>query len=662
MSFIREPELIWAVADELSFAVSATVAFTDQPIEVDDLQVVIISNQGTGGIAAPAGWTKIADAGDFATNDIAIQAFYRVADGSADDTANVVFTDSAVGEWIVWRAVWRYVDPDEPIPVGTTIAISEVPAGFPFLLINTATPEEPRPGTVLVMLGAFDDPTLGYSVTTIATAPNTWQILREQAGAAPGLVNSSVIAQGSLVFVDNTNESGGTIFRGVPGGALVHANASPAGGGAGFSFPLNPRRGRPVHELLERLQLFLPPEYVALVEHLAGRAAQFSLIEEAGCVLIELATVGGGTGTWLTLHAEGIGIFRADSETDTSLRRRIRGFVDAVTEPVIVDAVQAIYGSVSGQPDAFMIEWFDGPYADVSFADALDAVAVNEPPAFTMVVPDLGSGTFTESEHQSAALAINALRAAGVRFSMILFENVVADAFPNRASPIGSPVADVVGDPPATAPLQGMNAFTADDYLEVDGELTGHASNRKLWAIKFQWNTTSPTEINNPLLGIPVGGGGVAVYLTSAGGVVFGLWEGVSDTVIGGGAVGSVATSPNTNEAFWVFLEFPVVADGNPAVFAAMEDGELSLLFSESPTPTETADLDRIQFGRNTSADGAANAHAADVTILEVIEYESDGGNFTFDSQTMIDIGSGANLREPKMIRRYNNMDLFVGI
>lgn len=652
MGLNLEPELVWSVLQEASFAVSVAVAFTDNEVEVDDFMLVVIANQGGANVLTPpAGWTLISRAGA-ASSFVRIEAYYRIADGSSDDTATHTWTNSAVGEWMTYKAVYRHVDPDVPIP-SVTLAPVTIANASPAQDLALPAPgvDDPKVNQIQIGVAIFNDPTVGYSVDS-----ELWTVVREDPGAFPGDAVSTVLLEGRQTFVE------ATLFRGIPDVVLSHNDDPPSGGAAGFTFPLNPRHGRPAHEVLDRLFEFLPSNYETFDPE-AVLAGQFALAEEAAAALIELTTVGGGTDTWLALHARGLGIIKAEGESDVSLRERIRSFQDAVTEPAIVTPLVALYAAVTG-PTPFLIEWFDTCFADVdAYCDTLSAVAFNEPPDFAAVVPDPGAGDLTEAIHLSAGQLIRTLKAAGVRFSIILPAAVATDQYPNRASPLGSIPATIVGAAPSSGYDVGMDQFSAANYLDIEGAASGHTSNRRLWAVKFRWNVTTPTVPNNPLLGVPDGSGGMALYLTSSGGVILETFDGVSDPTAGGSQIGAALLTPNPTPVYWVFVEIPVTPDASPFVLAAMEDGAASLLFNVSDTPTEDIGLDRIEVGRNTSTtDGPTDTHAPDITILEVIEYDSNGGTFVFDSDTMIDIGSGANLREPRMIQRYNNLDAYMAV
>lgn len=648
-----EPELVWSALQTDNATSNVDVAFTDNDVEVDDFMLVVIaSRSGAGAVSAPSGWTLIDSAGD-GTSDVHIDAFYRVADGSADDTAMHNFSGAASTEWMVYKVVYRNVDPEVPIPSATLVAVVVADAS-PAQDLELPAPDvadpEPRTNQIQVGVAVYRDPTLGYTVDS-----ELWTVIREDSGVAPTEEVSTVLLEGRQTFV------GASLTRGVPDVAVSHNDAPPAGGAAGFTFPLNARRGRPAHTIADRIFDFLPPSYSAL-DLAVVHAGQLSLAEGAAGKLLDLTTVGGGVGTWLTLHGAGLGINRVEGESDASLRSRIRSFQDAVTEPAIVAALAATYADVTGIAP-FLIEWFDTCFADVdAYCDTLSATVFDEPPAFAAVVPDPGAGDLSEAVHLSAAALANLLRAAGVRLSVVLPAAEATDQYPNRANPLGSIPATIYGSAPSSGYNVGMDAFTAANYLDVDGLPSGHTSNRRLWAVKFRWNTTSPGS-SSPLLGVPDGEGGVAAYLTTGGAATLSTYVTASDPVAGGSAVGATLLTPNTNEAYWVFIEIPVEADSGDIVFAAMQDGAASLIFNESSTPTEDVGLDRIEIGRNTSTtDGPTSSHAGDVTILEVIEYDSDGGNFVFDVDTMLDIGSGANLREPRMIRRYNNLDAYMAV
>lgn len=150
---------------------------------------------------------------------------------------------------------------------------------------------------------------------------------------------------------------------------------------------------RSASEILEQLQRQLPGHYSGMVPMLAGFAVALAAAEAAGASLAPLATVGGGTGKWLTLQARGYGIQRATSEGDEGLRTRLRNVEDSVTVPAIKAAVDALIA-----PDeCTIIEWWEGPYLDSTsevglWLDNDSARLSGGPRSFLVLIPRQSTG------------------------------------------------------------------------------------------------------------------------------------------------------------------------------------------------------------------------------------------------------------------------------
>lgn len=168
--------------------------------------------------------------------------------------------------------------------------------------------------------------------------------------------------------------------------------------------------------LLEQLLRFLPPQYRAASDILGGLAAQLAQVEASGDDLVLATTIDGAEDEWLTLLARGYGVRRGSSESDDTVRERIRVVDDALTRPAILDAVNALLAPYTAT-EATMYEHFDsGFFADVDYADQDDdSIRVyDQHNSFTLLVPDLSGlstsyGKFAlqpaESEDADAAYA-----------------------------------------------------------------------------------------------------------------------------------------------------------------------------------------------------------------------------------------------------------------
>lgn len=145
---------------------------------------------------------------------------------------------------------------------------------------------------------------------------------------------------------------------------------------------------RSTDEILTQLLKLLPGQYAAAEPLLAGQAAALALAEAAIEELQPLATIEGGEGIWLTLHAHGLGVHRAPNESDETLRLRLRTVQDQVTKPAIEAAVNRIIA-----PDVCrVVEWFEGPYLDWegdggAWLDNGDCLLSGGPRSFLVVIP-----------------------------------------------------------------------------------------------------------------------------------------------------------------------------------------------------------------------------------------------------------------------------------
>lgn len=163
---------------------------------------------------------------------------------------------------------------------------------------------------------------------------------------------------------------------------------------------------------------FLPADYVSAVDLLGGPVGALALVRGTAALILNLVTVGRGTGIWLTLHGRGLGVNRTADESDPELRRRIREVADAVTRPALLNAVNALLSSVT-ITDATMTEWFEGSALDNNFhLDNEDqAVFAGGPQSFVITAPRLG-GTFTEAIYFSIIASVETNRAGGTQWRL----------------------------------------------------------------------------------------------------------------------------------------------------------------------------------------------------------------------------------------------------
>lgn len=160
---------------------------------------------------------------------------------------------------------------------------------------------------------------------------------------------------------------------------------------------------RSLEQLLTQLERMAPGYYDSCRPLLAGFAAAMARSESTFDTLQPLATIGGGTGKWLTLQARGVGIKRGSGESDESLRARLRDVADAVTRPAIEAAVNALIA-----PDTCtIIEWWERPYLDYNgddgcWLDNQDATLCDGPSGFLVLIPvqatEFAFGSFLDDE------------------------------------------------------------------------------------------------------------------------------------------------------------------------------------------------------------------------------------------------------------------------
>lgn len=144
---------------------------------------------------------------------------------------------------------------------------------------------------------------------------------------------------------------------------------------------------RTTSELMDQIQRLVPAYYATGEALLSAFAASISVAETSGETLESLASFEGAFGKWLTLHAHGYGVQRAASETDASLRIRLRSVEDQVTKLAIEAAVNRLITPAT----CTVVEWFEGPFLDVDlWLDNDGSQLLNGPNGFLVKVPELG--------------------------------------------------------------------------------------------------------------------------------------------------------------------------------------------------------------------------------------------------------------------------------
>lgn len=150
---------------------------------------------------------------------------------------------------------------------------------------------------------------------------------------------------------------------------------------------------RTTETLLEQLRRLVPGDHASGEPLLAGFAGALRVAEQSTDTLRPLATIGGASGSWLTLQAHGYGLLRASGEPDPALRLRLRTVDDQVTVPALEAAVNAIIA-----PDVCrIVEWFDAPYLDDEsetgmWLDHPDTRLSGGPNSFLVLIPRQRTG------------------------------------------------------------------------------------------------------------------------------------------------------------------------------------------------------------------------------------------------------------------------------
>lgn len=354
---------------------------------------------------------------------------------------------SAVGE----------TDLDATIPPATapavySVSVVSVPSGGdfdygPYTLEITGTPplvegvdsvspaESDQLGTTVVVTGEFST-TIGYYAAVLLDGVVVTWLTESPTFSADGTTLTFTFPAGvdagvfDLGVTDSIEDP--TYLDALQSFTVTAANA-----------PRDPPltdAARSTSTLTDELEAFLPSYYCGALPLLAGMAAVLHAVEGGVDNLRPEATLELGTDIWLTMAAHGQGILRATSETDASLRIRMRSVDDQVTPPALEAAVNALIA-----PDTCtLLEWWEHSYLDVELVDEgglwLDTQRLSGgPSSFLILVPQRGwlsAGSFvdadlwldntyigTESEDSVYAAIINTVhraRAAGVFWRLCL--------------------------------------------------------------------------------------------------------------------------------------------------------------------------------------------------------------------------------------------------
>lgn len=195
-------------------------------------------------------------------------------------------------------------------------------------------------------------------------------------------------------------------------------------------------------ELYNQLRRFLPDYYDVLDPVLWAMAAAMEVAADTSDDLADSATIEGAEGAFLTLLARGYGIIRATSESDDTLRTRLRNVEDKATRGAILDAVNAILAPFTGDQAEMREHWDAGIFLDdEAYVDDPETVLYNEHNAFTLLVPALEDvstqdfyvdQSYADQSYTDAAPSdfstvyaaiiaeVERLRAAGIRWWLVI--------------------------------------------------------------------------------------------------------------------------------------------------------------------------------------------------------------------------------------------------
>ena len=190
--------------------------------------------------------------------------------------------------------------------------------------------------------------------------------------------------------------------------------------------------------VLAQAMKFVPPRYQAIVDVIAGVAAIEATRESTAETFAEASTIGGAEGSFLTLLAKGFGVNRGLSETDASVRFRLRNAEEQVTRASILSAVNTVLASFTST-EAIMLEPWEEGFLDVDmwFDNTIFSDMHN---GFVLVVPLVGDAPtgsmFFDSEYYDGEVylgggvehpvyaviiaLVERIRAAGIRWRLYI--------------------------------------------------------------------------------------------------------------------------------------------------------------------------------------------------------------------------------------------------
>lgn len=143
---------------------------------------------------------------------------------------------------------------------------------------------------------------------------------------------------------------------------------------------------------------------------------------------------GNATGIFLDLHAAGWGLRRATSETDASLRIRLRSYPEQVTPNAIEGTAQDLVQAVDPAETAYLLEhWEDGAFAADAASTGIDGHTFADQgveylpgrigswaDGFSIILSDDIYGDPTDSRYEAIVAAIESIRPHGARWWLVV--------------------------------------------------------------------------------------------------------------------------------------------------------------------------------------------------------------------------------------------------
>lgn len=647
MPCVDQPAVKWVSTATFANGTSYTVPRGAQ-IEEGDLLVIVGANADSAATAqwvAKTGWTLDANLDGVDGPDsagLALAIYSRRADGTEGEDETVTYGADVGGAFLAYLNLGRKAKVTSPLELGALVIVDDT--GAPQTATSNAIAiDEDRALAALIAVAGADGGT-GFTV------PDDWTSVVDVTGGSGATATSGLVATRPGTDLSIEGETVAPV--------TVSTDHTMTRGWLVLGLYIRPQCGRPTVVQLEQLLRFLPPDYVEASDLLGGIAAQFAQIEEDGCTLVDLATIGKGIGKWLNLHGSGLGIFRADGELDDTYRERLRRVDDRVTRPAILDTLDTVLEthSAGDDPSAAMLEWFDTPALDIEpfFLDTAGAALSGGAHSFTVVVPDFDNDdSFDDPVYGSLTNTLDTLRAAGVRVYMTLAPETL-NTVPNRAGVLGFPFLEVLGDVTSTD-RAGFDVLDASNHGILDLARIS-TSDVKAWAIRFRFDSVPSSD--QVILGSD-GATGVALWLTSTGGFELRINDGTT-------TITRSATIPiEVGVDWWVFLQ----ADRRttPASVAGFigtgRAGDVNLQVSSTFQPAAGLDLGAVaaeqRLGHNVGTiAGSPNSGADALTILEVREYDCGvSTDFELDETNSESILAGANDRVDRIALRYDGSD-----